>query len=952
MQSLNFIFEGKNFTGNEGDSVAAALLNCNEGILGERRNGKSRGVYCGMGVCNECLVTINGKQGLKACMQTLKSGDVIEKESDTRLNLSPFSAAKIERIHENADIIVIGSGPAGLSAAITAKQYGAEVIVIDERKDAGGQYFKPRSPGFRGFSKSDRQHREGKDLRQKAEQLGVHIYTGQTVWYARKEAENFEIRSVSEYQQICLRSRSIIICTGAFEVPKIVPGWTLPGVMTIGAGQTMARRYGVAPRGKVLIAGNGPLGLQLAHELVQLDHTDVILAEKANVRIHLPLFKAAFYSPSLVFNGVKYRWSMLKSRIPVMYGWEVTSIFGDKKVEGVMLSNIKTNEKRKISCDFLMAGEGFAPQTELPRLLGVKVKIDQNTKQIIPIRNEDCSTNVANLWIAGDAGGMVGAVLATAQGKIAALGAMQALFPINHQSKIKKVQRRAKWATGFQAALWDIYRSRDGTETGEDLTVCRCEQVSKKKIEEIVKKGASDLASIKRETRLAMGRCQGRYCIPKALKLLKSKKIEIKDDGLFAPQIPAKVIKASSIWREKPEWKGHKKASLASRPQKLSKEPFSHSSADVVVLGGGITGIAASFYASKEGASVICIERGRINSEASGGNAGSLHAQLLSWDFGAKAVGDGEVQLQTLPFQQESIELWKSLEQKFNADFEIELNGGLMVAEKEDEVRFLEKKIAAEARVGIETELVDKESISKIVPEISDTVIAGSWCSKEGKINPLVATPIFAREAKKQGAIIEELTEVVGLNRISGGYEILTNRGKITTKKLIIAAGGWTAALFDMLGISVPVNGAPLQMIVTTPAPKLVNCLMYHSGRHLTLKQSNSGSIIIGGAWPAGLSRKGHSITLPDSIEGNLWVAGKTIPRIGDIDILRTWGAMNIDIDGAPLIGQIPGFEGLMIAATANGYTLGPIMGKEVAKIAVSGKLRQDLDIFSIKRFN
>ena len=141
-------------------------------------------------------------------------------------------------------------------------------------------------------------------------------------------------------------------------------------------------------------------------------------------------------------------------------------------------------------------------------------------------------------------------------------------------------------------------------------------------------------------------------------------------------------------------------------------------------------------------------------------------------------------------------------------------------------------------------------------------------------------------------------------------------------------------------------------MIVTTPVPKLLNCLIYHAGSHLTLKQSNSGSIIIGGAWPASLSREGYSITLPDSIEGNLWVAGKTIPRIGDIDILRSWGAMNIDIDGAPLLGQIPGFEGLMIAATANGYTLGPIMGKEVAKIAVSGKTRKDLDLFSIKRFN
>ena len=141
-------------------------------------------------------------------------------------------------------------------------------------------------------------------------------------------------------------------------------------------------------------------------------------------------------------------------------------------------------------------------------------------------------------------------------------------------------------------------------------------------------------------------------------------------------------------------------------------------------------------------------------------------------------------------------------------------------------------------------------------------------------------------------------------------------------------------------------------MIVTTPALKLVNYLMYHAGRNLTLKQSNSGSIIIGGAWPVSLSSKGHSITLPDSIEGNLCVAGKTIPRIGDIDILRSWGAMNIDIDGAPLLGKIPGFKGLMIAATANGYTLGPIMGKEVAKIAVSGKIRKDLDIFSIKRFN
>ena len=112
-------------------------------------------------------------RGLRACMHTLKPGDVIERESDTRINFPAFSAPKIERINENSDIIIIGAGPAGLNAAITAKQCGAEVIVVDERTDTGGQYFKPRSPGFRGFRKLDRQHREGIEVYDKKQSNSV-----------------------------------------------------------------------------------------------------------------------------------------------------------------------------------------------------------------------------------------------------------------------------------------------------------------------------------------------------------------------------------------------------------------------------------------------------------------------------------------------------------------------------------------------------------------------------------------------------------------------------------------------------------------------------------------------------------------------------------------------------------------------------------------------------------
>lgn len=952
MNALDFIFQGKCFTASKGDSVAAALLNAGEYVLGERINGEQRGAFCGMGVCNECLVTINGQRGFRACMQIIKPGDVIEKESDRRHAILNQKINTPKRLNEHAEILIVGAGPAGLTAAIKAKAAGVDVVVLDDREEPGGQYYKPRSIGFRGFHGLDRQHREGNRLREKAQKIGVRIYSGQTVWYARKEKDTFEIRSVSENRQFYIKALSVILCTGAFEVPKIIPGWTLPGVVTIGAAQTMVRRYGVIPSGKVLIAGNGPLGLQLAHEILRLGPHNITLAEKAAVNVNFQLLKAAFYSPRLMVDGAIYRWNTFKSKTSVLYNWEIEAILGTRRVESALLSNLKTKEKRKIPCEFIAAGEGFSPQTELSRLLGVPVKIDPTTKQITPIRNSDCSTIIPNLWIAGDAGGIGGAVLAGAQGEIAALGAIYSLSSKKIPRKINAVQKKVKRATGFQNALWSIYSAQSEVKFKDNLILCRCEQISNTKIEEVVSGGISGLAAIKRITRLGMGRCQGRYCIPEAIKLLETKGISIKDDGLFAPQVPARPVNASSIWLEKPEWKGHKKADLPSRPQRLSSEPLSHSKADLVVIGGGVTGVATSYFAAKEGATVICLEKGQVNSEASGGNAGSLHAQLLSWDFGTKAVGDGELQLRTLPLQQESVELWKSLQTKFHADFEIELTGGLMVAETEQQVRFLEEKVKAESRVGVATKLINKDDILKIIPGISSTVLAGSWCAEEGKINPLVSTPILANEAIKQGAIIEELTEVTGLKQDDIGYEIKTNRGIISTKKLLICAGGWTSELFKMLGINIPINGAPLQMIVTTPAPKIVNCLMYHAGRHLTMKQSNTGSIIIGGAWPASVSSEGRSIVLPDSIEGNLWAAGQTIPSIADVQILRSWGAMNIDIDGAPLIGKIPGFDGLLVAATANGYTLGPVMGKEAARIALNGNVRQDLNMFSISRFN
>jgi aerobic-type carbon monoxide dehydrogenase small subunit (CoxS/CutS family) len=88
VKKFNFFFNGEELPASKGDSVAAALLNSGKNIFGERMNGKHRGLYCGMGVCNECLVTINGERGIRACMQYLEPNAVVEKEIDTKMNVS------------------------------------------------------------------------------------------------------------------------------------------------------------------------------------------------------------------------------------------------------------------------------------------------------------------------------------------------------------------------------------------------------------------------------------------------------------------------------------------------------------------------------------------------------------------------------------------------------------------------------------------------------------------------------------------------------------------------------------------------------------------------------------------------------------------------------------------------------------------------------------------------
>ncbi|MEM1428397.1 MAG: FAD-dependent oxidoreductase [Pseudomonadota bacterium] len=951
MARVTFRFDGREIPAAPGDSIAAALAAAGTADLGQRRSGAPRGLYCGMGVCHDCLVTVDGRRGVRACMATARNGLDVRREDETRLAEGTIPPQAADPQEAEAEIAIVGAGPAGLSAACVAAEAGASVAVLDERSDPGGQYFKPRSAGNRSARPPDRQHRRGDALRARAVASGARLLTGHAVWSARARAGGgFELRSLGPDGSLRLHTGAVILASGAYERPAMVRGWTLPGVMTIGAAQTLIRRYGVPPGQRILIAGHGPLGLQLAAELAALGADVVALAERGRPAPGRSLLRALLAAPRLVLDGAGYRLAVARAGTPLLAGWELAAVLGDARAEGAELREIATGRTRRLRADVVAAGDGFAPQQELARLLGVPVTLNPATGHPEPQRDPDGTTPVDGVWIAGDAGGLGGAEVALAQGALSATGALARIGRPGQPGRAAARQRLAR-ARRFQSALWALFDAPARTLPDDGTVLCRCEEVTAGTARAAIAGGAQDPGALKRATRVGMGRCQGRYCLPAALALLRDAGHPAPPEALFAPQLPARPVALGALRLEKPEWGGHRESAPAIRPGPLPPTPLAQSYADLVIIGGGVTGVSAALYAARAGASVLCLDRGRVNGEASGGNAGSLHLQLLSWDFGGKAVGDGSLQLRTLPLQQESIALWESLERALGADFEMQVTGGLMVAENPAQIGFLEAKAAAEARVGIRTEIVDAARVREIVPAISPSIVAAAWCPGEGKINPLTATAAIAMAARAAGAAIEEFAPVTAISRQGRGYDIETPRGRVTAQRILIAAGGWSARIARLLGVRLPIRGAPLQMVVTAPGPPLVPCLLAHADRHLTMKQAAAGSVIIGGAWPGATGPTGQAEVLPESLEGNLWVAGHTVPQVASLHVIRSWAAMNVDVDGAPVIGPVPGCDGVTVAATANGYTLGPLMGREAAAAALSGRLRQDLGAFSMARF-
>jgi NADPH-dependent 2,4-dienoyl-CoA reductase/sulfur reductase-like enzyme len=414
---------------------------------------------------------------------------------------------------EQVEIAIVGAGPGGLSAALVAAQAGVQVVLIDHYRQVGGQYF--RQP-LSSLPLTTAQ-RQGAALRQQVLEAGAKIYTDTVVWGI------FQDRVLGLYSPkgiTYVQAQVIILATGAYDRPIAFPGWTLPGVMTTGAVQTLLKEQRLVPGQRVLLTGTGPLQLVLAAELVQAGAKVVAVLEANCFLGRVFRYTEALWGQWGRLGEASRSWLTLQlQRVPYRMGWGIVSVEGARQVERATIAPLDAQgypiagREEKLECDTVALGYGFIPFNTLARLLGVQHVWRPELGGEVPIRDAHLQTTVPQVYAVGDCAGIGGARLAQLEGQVAGYAAAIHLGyrPTTDLAALNKALEHER---RFQKMYHALFTPPPGVYalSHDDTVICRCEEITQGEIRRAIASGAHTTNEVKLLTRAGMGNCQGRMC--------------------------------------------------------------------------------------------------------------------------------------------------------------------------------------------------------------------------------------------------------------------------------------------------------------------------------------------------------------------------------------------------------------------------------------------------------
>jgi NADPH-dependent 2,4-dienoyl-CoA reductase/sulfur reductase-like enzyme len=437
--------------------------------------------------------------------------------------------ASIEQLAESYDLLVVGAGPAGLSAATRAAELGLSVLLADENPAPGGQIYRAvTTTPVKNRAILGEDYWRGADIVARFERSQAAYASRCTVWSIGPDETapgSFELGLSLDGKARIIGVKQVILATGAQERPFPIPGWTLPGVMTAGAAQIALKSAGAIPSGRTVIAGCGPLLYLLASQLAAAGCQIAAVLDttpSANWSKALGALPDFLRSPYLA-KGLKL---MAAARRKLRFVSGVTSLTatGSGKLATVQFE--QNGRTGTIACDTLLLHQGVIPGVNFSNAAGCAHDFDVEQHAWVPRVDAWFASTVPGIAIAGDGAGIGGAESAALRGEIAAFGAASRLGKLNETERDrqaapirteleKKLRGRRFLDLLYKPAPQFLAPPKDET------IVCRCEEVTAGQIRDAARRlGVTGPNQMKAFLRCGMGPCQGRLCGPTVVELI------------------------------------------------------------------------------------------------------------------------------------------------------------------------------------------------------------------------------------------------------------------------------------------------------------------------------------------------------------------------------------------------------------------------------------------------
>ncbi|WP_418317206.1 FAD-dependent oxidoreductase [Piscinibacter sakaiensis] len=453
---------------------------------------------------------------------------------------------------EQVDVVVIGAGPAGMSAAIAASDAGASVVLLDEQATPGGQI-------YRAVTESDPQrlallgpdYAAGGDLAKAFAASGARYERGVAVWEVTRE---HRVNGMQNGGVRAWQAKRVVLATGAMERPFPIPGWTLPGVMTAGAAQILLKTTQAVPQDGLVLAGCGPLlyllGWQYLRAGVKI-RAIVDTTERADYLRAARHAGGALRGWPMLAKGLKLMAALRAAKIPFHSGASDLAVEGSERAQALRFK-IGGREQR-IDADVVLLHQGVVPNTQISWSLRAEHDWDDEQLCWRPQTSAWYELSTPGIFIAGDGAGIGGALAAATQGRLAGLEVARQCDHIDEAQRDRlaaPLRQELSGQLAIRPFLDALYRPKHRVPA-DSVTVCRCEEVTAGDIRAHVDLGCSGPNQAKAFGRCGMGPCQGRMCGLTVTEVIAdARKVAPAEVGYYRIRPPIKPVTLGGLARE------------------------------------------------------------------------------------------------------------------------------------------------------------------------------------------------------------------------------------------------------------------------------------------------------------------------------------------------------------------------------------------------------------------